>query len=46
MGQWVFPRLRNGLCSLLFLRGNPILQNRVKPRYTSIQVWATGLARR
>lgn len=44
-GQWVFPRLRNGLCSLLFIRGNPILQNRIQPAYTNIQVWANGLAR-
>ena len=46
VGQWVFPRLRSGVCSLLFLRGNPILQNRIQPVYTSIQVWGTGLARR
>jgi hypothetical protein len=44
-GQWVFPTIR-GVCSLRFLRGNPILQNRITPRYTNIQVWATGLARR
>lgn len=46
VGQWVFPRLRNGACSLLFLRGNPLLQNRIQPTYTNIQVWGTGLARR
>ena len=44
-GQWVFPTVR-GVCTLRFLRGNPLLQNRVLPRYTNIQVWATGLARR
>jgi hypothetical protein len=44
-GQWVFPAFR-GVCSLAFIRGNPLLQNRITPRYTSIQVWATGLARR
>ena len=44
-GQWVFPVIR-GVCSLRFLSGNPLLQNRIQPRYTNIQVWATGLARR
>lgn len=44
-GQWVFPTIR-GVCSLRFIRGNPLLQNRITPRYTNIQVWATGLARR
>lgn len=44
-GQWVFPTIR-GVCSLRFIGGNPILQNRIMPRYTNIQVWATGLARR
>lgn len=43
-GQWVFPNVR-GICSLRFIRGNPLL-SRVTPRYTNIQVWATGLARR
>ena len=43
-GQWVFPVI-GGVCSLRFIRGNPLLQNRIQPRYTSIQVWATGLAR-
>ena len=46
MGQWVFPRTRSGICTLALLPGNPILQNRVQPTYTNIQVWATGLARR
>jgi hypothetical protein len=44
-GQWVFPTIR-GVCSLRLIRGNPILQNRIQPRYSNIQVWATGLARR
>lgn len=43
-GQWVFPNFR-GICSLRFIRGNPLL-SRITPRYTNIQVWATGLARR
>ena len=45
-GQWVFPTLRDGTCSLRLIRGNPLLQNRIQPRYTNLQVWATGLARR
>lgn len=44
-GQWVFPTIR-GVCSLSLIRGNPLLQNRIQPRYTNIQVWATGFARR
>ena len=45
VGQWWFPRLRNGLCSLLFLRGNPLLQNRIQPTYQTVSVVGTGSAR-
>jgi len=44
VGQWWFPRIR-GVCSLLFLRGNPLLQNRVQPSYTTVSVVGAGSAR-
>ena len=45
VGQWWFPRLRNGACSLLFLRGNPLLQHRIQPTYQTVSVVGTGSAR-
>ena len=45
VGQWWFPRLRNGVCSLTLLRGNPLLQNRIQPTYQTVSVVGTGTAR-
>lgn len=44
-GLWHFPNIR-GVCSLRFLRGNPLLQNRVNPDFTVIGVHGTGVAAR
>ena len=44
-GQWVFPTIR-GICSLRFIAGNPLLQNRINPTYSNIQVVGVGLAAR
>jgi hypothetical protein len=42
-GLWVFPRIR-GVCSLLFLRGNPLLQNRIQPTSYVIAVRGVGVS--
>lgn len=43
-GQWTFP-FRGNVCSLSFVRGNPLLQRLITPTFTSIQVTGVGSAR-
>lgn len=45
VGLWHFPSIR-GQCSLRFIIGNPLLQNRVNPDFTVIGVRGQGVAAR
>lgn len=41
-----FPVLRNGVCSLQLLSGNPLLQHRISPDFLSVAVHGDGVAAR
>lgn len=41
-----FPLLRNGVCSLNLISGNPLLQHRISPDRLTVAVHGDGLARR